>query len=136
MILQRPTFIQIRDWLEKNSTPSTPIAFSKGRFFDYVPSREALDIMRSVNPNFYREASQYINYGSYPDNVINVIYTNEFDGETPVQKLDRALSEHRVVYVIDNYWDPRDRVFGKTKTNLELVETISPATFFQNPNKK
>lgn len=133
LILQKPTFIQVRDRIEEITSPSLPIAFAKARYFDYVPSTEALAAMRTVNPNFYKEASKYLRPGYYPDNVRNVIYTIEYPGKTPEEKLDNALASHKAVYVIDAYLNPDARVLGKTKTPLELVETISPATVWQDP---
>lgn len=132
LIAREATFDQVRAWIETNVEGSTPIVFTKGRFLDYVPSSSALAITHQYSPNFYKTASSYIWPGYYPDNVRDILYSNQFPGKTVVEKLDYVLTTYETFYVVDYYWNPTDRVFGKTKSGLELVKTFSPATPLQS----
>lgn len=132
LIAKEATFDQVRAWIETNVSSATPIVFTKGRFLDYVPSSSALAITHQYSPNFYKTASSYIWPGYYPDNVRNILYSNQFPGKTVSEKLDYVLATYETFYVVDYYWNPNDRIFGKTKSGLELVKTFSPATSLQS----
>lgn len=126
-LIKEPTYEDVETWVNKNVNPKTPIIFTKRRFADFVPSNEALVFTNFYNPNFYRGIKPYMEYDNYPDNVRNVLYLSEIPGSKEAEKLDFILLQYPAKYVIDYYWDLEERIYGMTKTNLELVKTISPS---------
>jgi len=126
LLLKKPTFIELREWLDQNIDQRTPIASTNRRNFDYVPSLEAILPVRTINPGYYKAATDIIG-DSYPENVRNVIYLNEFSG-SKTETFNKATQLYKILYVVDSYWAAGDRFLNtQNSNNLKLIAHFSPS---------
>lgn len=125
LILKKPTFIQMRQWLDKNIPAETPVAVTFYRTVGYVPSKTSSAIVRKFIPGYYLRASNTLDDNNYPFNVRNILYLEVFNKNTKVDNLNAGLSVFPAQYIIDAYYDNNDRLLY-AMNNLKLIEHFSP----------
>lgn len=126
LLLKKPTFDQVRDWIDLNLPPEIPIAATVRRNFDYVPTAEASAPIRKFKPEFYRRAAKIVG-NSYPDNVRNVLYLSEFGKNSKIENLREGMAVYPVSYVVDSYYSKSDRLLAqRSDITMELVAHFSP----------
>lgn len=124
LLLKKPSFDQLREWLAANVPAETAIAAPNLRNLGYVPSTEAASITRLTNPGYYRRASQTIG-DSYPDNVRNIIYFDQFKLGSKAKNAEMAVNLYHVKYIIDWYMTDNGRLMD-TNSKYKLVAHFSP----------
>jgi hypothetical protein len=127
LILQTPTFEQLRIWLDRNVPVEKPVAYTLRRNFGYIPTAKASAPIRKFKPGFYSWAAEMVG-DNYPPNVRNVLSTEEFSGATKIEKLEKALAVYPVEYIVDSYLTLGDRMILQNKNlHLQLVAHFSPS---------
>lgn len=124
LLLKNPTFDQLREWLAVNVPAETAIAAPNLRNLGYVPSTEAADVIRLASPGYYRRASQLIG-DSYPSNVRNIIYFDQFKAGSKVKNANMAAELYPIKYVIDWYTTGNSRLIN-TNSKYKLIAHFSP----------
>lgn len=126
LIAKKTTFEEARDWLATNIPVKTPIATMGIRTLGYSPSRDAADVIRRIDPGYYRTSSSLIG-DSYPPNVRNVIYMGQFKRESESANLKAALEVYPIKYVVNAYLNSSQRLINeKSNVKLRLVAHFSP----------
>ncbi|MCR4324850.1 MAG: glycosyltransferase family 39 protein [Candidatus Curtissbacteria bacterium] len=126
LILKTPTFSQVHEWVDKNIRSEVPIAYTIRRNFGHVPNARASAPIREFRPGFYSRAAE-LTGETYPPNVRNVVYINEFQTRSKEEDLQRASSVYPVKYVVDSYLGSYDRLlFNSSSFDFELIVHFSP----------
>lgn len=125
LFLKKPTFIRAHEWVEKNIQTHVPIAYFGGRYMTFAPSAEAILHVQKVNENFNNRLLS-INPGYNLDNVRNIVYVSNFDGNNKLDQLNNASDDYRMAYVVDYYIDPRDRLYDLDPKGFEIMAQFKP----------
>lgn len=120
-----PTFIQARDWIQNNIPDNVSIAFTGNRYRLFVPSSEAIKITTKFENNFYKRLASRLS-GENADNVRNIVYVSYFPGKAKLEKLRSASREKGIVYVVDYYLDPQERLFLEAPDSFEVIAKFYP----------
>lgn len=127
LILREPSFNQMRKWVDKNIRPEIPIAATQVRNVGYVPNSIASEPIRRTKPGYYARAANIVGE-SYPYNVRNIIYADQFKTGSKISDLGKVTSIYPVTYVIDPYSGLADRLISQeSNVKLELVAHFSPS---------
>lgn len=124
LLWQKPTFTQVRQWLDQNIASEVPIASTLRRNFDYVPNAQASVLIRQFKPSYYKRAAELVK-NNYPDNVRNVVYLNEFQKENKFEEFLISQKTYPVKFVVDSYWQKNDRLLNQNDKFI-LVAHFSP----------
>lgn len=123
--IQKPTFIQSKEWIDKEIDPKIPIASTSIRLTSFVPSLEAIMIIQQKNPDAYQRLKRYLKPDFYPENTRNILYLEKIvDGD--IQKINQFIDLYKIQYIINYYWNPERSLLNKLHNKLVLVERFSP----------
>lgn len=125
LITKTPTFVQMRNWLDLQIPPETPIYATYYRAVGYVPSKEASMPIRKYRPEYYARASSLLIDNKYPYNVRNILYLEGFNKGSKVENLNAGMQVYPTEYIIDAYYSQRDRLLLMEK-NLILLAHFTP----------
>lgn len=127
LYLKTPTFIQTHNWINSNIDPNTPIAYTGSRQQTFSPSLNAIDHMQSSSPNVYQRLRKFLVFKQRNmDNIRNIIYISNFPGKTKEEKFKNATKNYPVVYVVDYYLDPNDRIYLTDPSHFEIIANFNP----------
>lgn len=125
LLLNTPTFDQVRLWIDRNIPKETYIASTERRNFDYVPNATASKPIRDFKPGYYQKAAKLLGR-SFTDNVRNVVYSNEF-GDGKWDNLEKALILYpQIAFIIDNYYDPKESLMRNNTEKFLLIKRFLP----------
>lgn len=129
LLLRESTFSQIRNWLDKNISPQTPIITTTYRNLGYVPTAGATLEIRKIKPGYYSRAAKIVS-DNYYDNVRNIIHADQLAKrtETMASYIRTALKLYpQTEYIIDSYLRGSDRLIENSEgLDLELIAHFSP----------
>ena len=125
LYLKTPTFIQVHDWISQNVSTDVPIAYVGGRYQTFLPNKQAINLMQSSNLQTYSRLSSILPKTGY-DNVRNIVYASNFVGNTKIEQLQNATANYPVLYVIDYYIDPYERIIYQAPESFKIVAQFNP----------
>ena len=125
LYLKKPSFIQAREWLIKNINSDVPIAYTGTRYRMFLPNSESIAYTQIFRKDFYSELFKFGPSNSM-DNVRNIVYTSVFPGDTKLDKLNKAIGNYHIVYVVDYYIDPSERLYDLDPGKFNIVAHFNP----------
>jgi len=121
LLVQKPTFVEANEWVEKNVGSDQLTAMRVGGYSNFITDSKTAEAITEVNPAYNRVAYQTLQTNDYS----SVIYMNELDNV----KIDPNdyLKKNKPDFVVDLYYDPAyklapDWLFGE----YEVVKVIIP----------
>lgn len=127
LYVQKPTFIQAYEWIEKNIPPETLIITTATKFNGFVPAKDVLELQQQKNKKFY-ESLSYLTKGEYPKNVRNIIYLDQFVNLHSQEMVKSTLHNFPVSYsyIINIHWDPNDTALQLVFDKYQKIVSFSP----------
>lgn len=124
--MQKPTFIQAKEWIDKEIPPDIPIASNSIRYSAFVPDLKTIEILQQQNPQAYVKLKKYLKPEFYPENVRNIFYMEKFIGRD-LSKVNNFIDNYSIQYVINYYWNPEENLLNKLHNDrLFLLKRFSP----------
>lgn len=125
LYIKKPTFIMASDWISQNIPAEVPVAFVGGRYKTFAPTTKAILHMQEEDENLYGRLLE-LQPNSNLDNVRNIIYVSYFSGNSKLEQLEHASFDYPVLYVVDYYNNPRDRLFNLDPDRFDIVAQFKP----------
>lgn len=126
LYFKTPTFINVHDWVNKNVSSDIPVAYIGGRYQTFAPNTQAINLMQTSNPQVYTSLSAVLPKTGF-NNVRNIIYVSNFVGNTKIEQFQNATANYPVLYVIDYYIDPSERIINQAPESFKIVAQFNPA---------
>src|SRR3989344_3518277 len=125
LYLKTPTFIQVNNWLNQNVSKDIPVAYIGGRYQTFLPNKQAINLMQSSNLQTYSRLSSILPKTGY-SNVRNIVYVSNFVGNTKIEQLHSATDNYPVLYVIDYYIEPSEKLINQAPGSFKIVAQFNP----------
>ena len=125
LFIREPTFIRASEWIGQNVSADVPIAYVGNRYQTFVPNKEAILHVQEVNRSFHNRLASILPSNDF-DNVRNIVYVSNFDGNNKLDQLNNASDNYRMAYVVDYYIDPRDRLYDLDPKGFEIMAQFKP----------
>ena len=123
----------MRNWVETNIKPETPIAATFYRSVGYVPSESASAPIRKIRPGYYFRAANLLEK-NYPYNVRNILYLDGFNKDSKINNLKAGFAAFPAEYIIDAYYQEKDRLLFMTD-DLKLIAHFTPTDGYISKNR-
>lgn len=124
--IEKPTYIEAKEWVEKNISSEIPIASTSVRFSGFIPSKEAIEYTQKFDDGAYKTVQKYLKHDNYPENVRNIIYLEKVTDVKNPDKIIQITKENNTQYIIDYYMDPETSLAKKLNGKVQLVKSFSP----------
>lgn len=125
LYLKTPTFIQAREWIEKNVPTKQAVGYVGGRLQTFAPDRDSILVVQTANSNYNKTLLPFLSDKSQP-NVRKIIYVSNFSGKNIGDQVRTAYALYPFEYVIDYYLDPRDRLFNLDPAHFQRIKLFNP----------
>lgn len=124
LYVQKPTFVQAQEWVNKNLPSSTPLVYTGGRFYYFSPNLSSASYMQSYSDNSFKRLVEINQFNS--KNVRSIIFLNKIPGLGTIDKIKKVSSEFGVAYVIDYYLDPKESLYFNYPNLFTLTKRFNP----------
>lgn len=126
LFLQKPTFIQAKDWIDQNVRRDISIAYLGGRYQTFSPSQEPIINKQAEQKGYEASLLNFLNNNFDNPNVRDIYYLSAGDASEKLTKVEELRKSVEPIYIVDYFYDRRNSLLLANREKFILVAEFSP----------